>query len=597
MATIEQTTNGAISLETASNQIAYGMRMAVSPNVVRTYPDNFSRTYVLTGTTVQAERELISAAQYAFSNGFVNPSQTDSRTLRATISIHHFTTGIEINRFSAVISQVTNVTGVTTSILGNAVPAIYVNVGSDFNERTGSYLGLYETNYNGPSVLWKIVVGTDCINLNSDCVAIPNLPGVSAGTSILGINLTTGRIEARNDFVASDSNIDVIGRNSASATITANNVRSFLFDFNDFEVASIPGLLRASIKTAPWDISGRQYTGASLTDFPTTIGNGTTFRPETMEFSEDFLIRQTSTASSNKELFIELNRGSDYNRFSRIDYFNFGRENSPLAFSRGLETISWGDNITGSVVQNIAPIGGGAPGTDDFAMRVDVDIPAIAARQFNVATQAASQDITGRVTNLTFDDRHFTITDPAGNGDLRITGVASGGTLEVQDSGAEESNPVDIINFRNGLIVTPTTVGNPANSPSAIIDLGIQARFFDEDGVETIADATGALLPTINFDTADFTSFDTAVNPSGDIIKLQSNVSRIFSEAFTTIETNAGSGVFRHTASHNLGNSFPITQVYSGTNVVIPEQITSIDNNTIRIEFPAAITGQITITG
>ena len=611
MATLEQISQNTLGLQNATQANAYPMRMTLA-NATFPYENipgldhNFNAAYAIYGAGGNADNEMRILGQYIIDNGFLRPtinSAGDFSRLSARLSLHAAHDGTEINSWRVIISSI----GVLDD---NIPPTFYIDVPNvlrrdgtinpvGFNpSATGLYVGVYPTFFNGPNLVYKLTLDTDCLQVNASCVKIPNIQGTSATNNILALDPTDGSTLITTS-ISSGTSLNITG-----ADTNTGASRSFTTDGLDFATSNVrvsqaaDGRAIISVQRPTTNYIGQTYASAAEVEFP-TIASGTSTSPTNITFDSDFVLRRSSLNAATPDFILELNKSAPYNRFSRIDYFNFGRENTPLAFSRGLQTISWGDNITGSVIQNIAPIGGGAPGTDDFAMRVDVDIPQINARIYDTATATAGTNVVSDVRTLSFDDRHFTLVNE-GSGDLRVVGASGNNTLQVGDSGTIESNPTSRIDFNSGIDVTPSDPTDATSSPSIGVSVSsniprIQIVHF----VAEVIDAQG----DSNIDSRAgqrYTDAATGIVYGANVLSKTGDRTgiRITGGPFGSIDGNNN-----WTVGHNLGSEFPVVQVYSDGPVgtrsqIIPDEIIVIDLNTIRIEFSNSetIPGYVVVT-
>ena len=148
------------------------------------------------------------------------------------------------------------------------------------------------------------------------------------------------------------------------------------------------------------------------------------------------------------------------------------------------------------------------------------------------------------ITLIDFNPNDFLVTSSA-TGEVVVSAIgSSGGALVLEDDDTVEVNALQTLNFGTGLIVTPDN-GDPA-----------QAR-------------------------------------SAGIVIDHSLVPRIVRTPFTNDDQIA--------IDHNLDVAGVIVQVYvnDGTNtrMIIPEEITLVNNNRVLVDLPAQLTGTVIITG
>ena len=148
------------------------------------------------------------------------------------------------------------------------------------------------------------------------------------------------------------------------------------------------------------------------------------------------------------------------------------------------------------------------------------------------------------ITLIDFNPNDFLVTSSA-TGEVVVSAIgSSGGALVLEDDDTVEVNALQTLNFGTGLIATPDN-GDPA-----------QAR-------------------------------------SADIVIDHSLVPRIVRTPFTNDDQIA--------IDHNLDVEGVIVQVYvnDGTNtrMIIPEEITLVNNNRVLVDLPAQLTGTVIITG
>ena len=600
MATIENITNGSIGLS-GDGRVASDLSIQVQNFTAfsNTYP-GFTDEFILFSSGPASLASMTSLRTYANANGYAFPSVNTFQTRLGRLSLHADQDGQEINSWECVL---------LSSLSSPGKVGFIIAVEDSFDStNTGLVDGIYPTVFNGPNLSYKLTIGDFCINLNEPCVTLPDIPGVDALNSTLGINPTTRRLEVRANSIAGTGGTSVLrfsGQNSTGGTNSyeANNIVLDDTMILSPRTTNAQGLI-ANIGQRPYTISGDGYPSAVSVERPVTRPNSIS-NPDDITFSDDFVIRRAMDAVGDtpefEDIIIEI-KESVFPEFINID----GNTVNSIIGGSNLD-IELGNNISGT-------------SSKINTITLDVSIPDVPARYYDAATNTNSGNTIGNVRSISFDDRHFTISQGVNANDLRIIGTSGGSSIVVQDNGVSESNPVTTLNFSENINVIPSN-NDPAQSSSVEIRAGA-GRIWRTGApvgvVERPVSGTGGVTFTeVNPSPRALLFNDNHFNitNSGGVFQDENggivNVGEVLNVNFDTTLLASLPRIFTHTqtnaaetwvVNHLLNNDSPIVQVYDADgNMVLPMNIArgaaAQASTQTMITFPIAVAGKATILG